>query len=86
VAGCRSAWWRPTSSAASASRRRAPSSTSFNTVAFTAQAGGGVDFVFGDMFTLGAEAGYLWLAPVYSFGTMDLNGTLLLATFALRFP
>jgi hypothetical protein len=58
----------------------------FNTVAFTAQAGGGVDFVFGDMFTLGAEAGYLWLAPVYSFGTMDLNGTLLLATFALRFP
>jgi hypothetical protein len=57
-----------------------------DTVAFAAQAGGGVDFVFGDMFTLGAEAGYLWLSPSYSFGTVDLNGTLLLATFGLRFP
>jgi hypothetical protein len=56
-----------------------------NTVAFTAQAGAGVDLVFGDMFTIGAEAGYLWLAPSYDFGTVDLNGTLVLATFALRF-
>ena len=56
-----------------------------NTVAFTAQAGAGVDLVFGDMFTIGAEAGYLWLAPSYGFGTVDLNGTLVLATFALRF-
>jgi hypothetical protein len=58
----------------------------FDTVAFTAQAGAGVDLVFGDMFTIGAEGGYLWLAPSYSFGTVDLNGTLVLATFALRFP
>lgn len=56
-----------------------------NTVAFTAQAGAGVDLVFGDMFTVGAEAGYLWLAPSFGFGTVDLNGTLVLATFALRF-
>ena len=56
-----------------------------NTVAFTAQAGAGVNLVFGDMFTIGAEAGYLWLAPSYGFGTVDLNGTLVLATFALRF-
>lgn len=56
-----------------------------NTVAFTAQAGAGVDLVFGEMFTIGAEAGYLWLAPSYGFGTLDLNGTLVLATFALRF-
>ena len=58
----------------------------FDTVAFTAQAGAGVDLVFGDMFTIGAEGGYLWLAPSYPFGTVDLNGTLVLATFALRFP
>jgi len=57
-----------------------------DTVAFTAQAGGGVELVFGDMFTIGAEAGYLWLSPSYPFGTVDLNGTLVLATFALRFP
>ena len=57
-----------------------------DTVAFTAQAGGGVELVFGDMFTIGAEGGYLWLAPSYGFGTVDLNGTLVLATFALRFP
>jgi hypothetical protein len=57
-----------------------------DTVAFTAQAGGGVDLVFGDMFTIGVEGEYLWLAPSYPFGTVDLNGTLLLATFALRFP
>lgn len=56
-----------------------------NTVAFTAQAGAGIDLVFGDMFTIGAEAGYLWLAPSYGFGTVDLNGTMVLATFALRF-
>jgi len=58
----------------------------FDTVAFTAQAGAGVDLVFGDMFTIGVEGGYLWLAPSYPFGTVDLDGTLLLATFALRFP
>jgi hypothetical protein len=58
----------------------------FDTVAFAAQAGAGVDLVFGDMFTIGAEGGYLWLAPSYPFGTVDMNGTLLLATFALRFP
>ncbi len=58
----------------------------YNTVAFTAQAGAGVDLVFGDMFTIGAEGGYLWLSPSYPFGTADLDGTLLLATFALRFP
>jgi hypothetical protein len=58
----------------------------YDTVAFTAQAGGGVDLVFGDMFTIGAEAAYLWLSPSYSFGTVDLNGTLVLATFAVRFP
>lgn len=57
-----------------------------DTVAFTAQAGAGVDLVFGDMFTIGAEAGYLWLSPTYGFGTVDMDGTLLLATFALRFP
>ena len=58
----------------------------FDAVAFTAQSGAGVDLVFGDMFTLGAEAGYLWLAPTYSFGTVDLNGVMALATFGLRFP
>ena len=58
----------------------------YSTVAFTAQAGGGVDLVFGDMFTVGAEAGYLWLAPSYWFGTVDMNGVLVLATFGLRFP
>jgi hypothetical protein len=58
----------------------------YDAVAFTAQAGGGVDLVFGDMFTVGAEAGYLWLAPSYWFGTVDLNGVLVLATFGLRFP
>ncbi len=57
-----------------------------DTVAFTAQAGGGVDLAFGDMFTIGAEAGYLWLSPTYWFGTVDMDGTLLLATFGLRFP
>jgi hypothetical protein len=45
-----------------------------------------VDLVFGDMFTIGAEAEYLWLSPSYPFGTVDLNGTLVLATLALRFP
>ena len=58
----------------------------YETVAFTAQAGGGVDLIFGDMFTIGAEAGYLWLSPTYGFGTLDMDGTLLLATFGLRFP
>ena len=58
----------------------------YDAVAFTAQAGAGVDFVFGDMFTIGAEAEYLWLSPSYPFGTVDLNGTLVLATLAVRFP
>jgi hypothetical protein len=58
----------------------------YQAVAFTAQVGAGVDLVFGDMFTIGAEAGYLWLSPTYWFGTVDMDGTLLLATFALRFP
>jgi hypothetical protein len=58
----------------------------FDTVAFTAQTGGGVELLFGDMFTLGAEAGYLWLSPSYSFGTVKLDGVLALATFGLRFP
>jgi hypothetical protein len=54
--------------------------------AFTAQAGAGVDFELADMFTIGVEGGYQWLRPNYSFGTLDLNGVLALATFALRFP
>lgn len=58
----------------------------FNTVAFTAQAGAGLDLVFFDMFTIGAEGGYLWLSPSYSFGTVRLDGYLALATFGLRFP
>jgi len=58
----------------------------FNTVAFTAQAGAGVDVLFSDMFTVGAEGGYLWLSPSYSFGTVHLDGFLALATFGLRFP
>ena len=58
----------------------------FFAVAFTAQAGAGVDLVFGDMFTIGVEGGYLWLSPTYSFGTVPLDGVLALATFALRFP
>jgi len=59
---------------------------SFYAVAFTAQAGAGVDLVFGDMFTIGVEGGYLWLSPSYSFGTVRLDGVLAVATFALRFP
>jgi len=58
----------------------------FNTVAFTAQTGAGVDLVFFDMFTIGAEGGYLWLSPSYSFGTVRLDGYLALATFGLRLP
>jgi len=58
----------------------------FNTVAFTAQAGAGLDLVFFDMFTIGAEGGYLWLSPSYSFGTVRLDGYLALATFGLRLP
>jgi hypothetical protein len=69
----------------------APSRTLLNmaqndTVAFTAQAGGGADFLVGEMFTLGVEALYEWLKPSYWFGTVDLNGVMALATFALRFP
>jgi hypothetical protein len=58
----------------------------YDTVAFTAQTGAGVDLVFGDMFTIGAEGGYLWLSPTYPFGTVRLDGYLALATFGLRFP
>ncbi len=58
----------------------------YDTVAFTAQAGAGVDLVFGDMFTLGAEGAWLWLSPSYAFGTMKLDGALVLATFGVRFP
>jgi hypothetical protein len=58
----------------------------FNTVAFTAQAGAGVDLVFWDVFTTGVEGGYLWLSPSYSFGTVRLDGILALASFGLRFP
>jgi len=58
----------------------------FNTVAFTAQAGAGVDLVFWDVFTIGVEGGYLWLSPTYSFGTVRLDGYLALTTFGLRFP
>jgi hypothetical protein len=57
----------------------------FDTVAFTAQAGVGVELVFGDMFTAGAEGVYLWLSPSYSFGTVQLDSLLALATFGLRF-
>jgi hypothetical protein len=57
----------------------------YDAVAFAAQAGGGVDFLVGDMFTLGVEAGWLWLEPSYPFGTIDLGGVTALATFALRF-
>jgi hypothetical protein len=42
--------------------------------AFTAQAGVGVDFTLGDMFLVGAEAGYAWLRPDFSFGTLSLDG------------
>ena len=58
----------------------------FNTVAFTAQAGAGVDLVFWDLLTTGVEGGYLWLSPSYPFGTVRLDGILALATFGLRFP
>ena len=58
----------------------------YNAVPFAAQAGGGVDLVFGDMFTLGAEGGYLWLTPSYAWGSVDLSGATVLATFAVRFP
>ena len=58
----------------------------FYAVAFTAQTGAGVDLVFGDMFTIGAEGGYIWLSPIYGFGTVRLDGYLALATFAIRFP
>ena len=54
-------------------------------VAFTAQAGGGADFQVGELFTLGVEGFYAWLQPSYWFGTVDLNGVTVLATFALRF-
>ncbi len=57
----------------------------YDAVAFTAQAGGGVDFLVGDMFTLGVEAGWLWLQPSYAFGAVDLGGVTAVATFALRF-
>jgi hypothetical protein len=57
-----------------------------DTVAFTAQAGGGADFQVGDLFTLGVEGFYEWLKPSYWFGTVDLNGVMVLGTFALRFP
>ena len=55
-------------------------------VAFTAQAGGGSDFLVGDLFTIGVEGFYQWLRPSYWFGTVDLNSVMVLATFALRFP
>ncbi len=58
----------------------------YNAVPFAAQAGGGVDLVFGDMFTIGAEGGWLWLTPSYAWGTVDLSGPVVLATFAVRFP
>jgi hypothetical protein len=58
----------------------------FDTVAFTGQAGAGLELVFGDRLTLGVEAGYLWLSPSYSFGTVQLDGVMALATFGLRFP
>ena len=57
----------------------------YDAVAFTAQVGGGVDFLVGDMFTLGVEAGWVWLSPSYYFGTIDLGGVTALATFGLRF-
>ncbi|HQR30824.1 MAG TPA: hypothetical protein PLL32_10470 [Anaeromyxobacteraceae bacterium] len=58
----------------------------YNAVPFAAQAGGGVDLVFGDMFTIGAEGGWLWLTPSYAWGSVDLSGPIVLATFAVRFP
>jgi hypothetical protein len=33
-----------------------------------------VDFTLGDMFLVGAEAGYAWLRPDFSFGTLSLDG------------
>lgn len=59
---------------------------SYSTVAFTAMAGAGVDLEFADLFTVGFEASRLWLQPSHPFGTVDLDGTLLLAVFGLRFP
>ncbi len=57
----------------------------YNTTAFAAQAGGGLDLVFGDMFTLGVEAGWQWLSPTYGFATVKLDGATVLGTLALRF-
>jgi hypothetical protein len=57
----------------------------YDAVAFTAEAGAGADVYLGDMFALGAEAGYLWLSPSYAFGTVNLGGVVALATFTLRF-
>jgi hypothetical protein len=58
----------------------------FDAVAFTAQAGGGIELIFDDRYTLGAEATYLWLSPSYSFGTVQLDGVVAVATLGLRFP
>ncbi len=58
----------------------------YDTTAFAGQAGGGLDLVFGDMFTLGVEGGWQWLAPSYPFGTVKMDGATLFATVALRFP
>ncbi len=57
----------------------------YDAVAFAAQAGGGLDFVFGDMFTLGVEGGWQWLSPAFAFGTTKMDGGTLFATLALRF-
>lgn len=58
----------------------------YDTVAFAGQAGAGIDLLFADAFTLGAEGGYLWLRPSYDFGTVDMSGGYVLATLGLRFP
>ncbi len=58
----------------------------YDTVAFAGQAGAGIDLLFGDAFTIGAEGGYQWLRPVYDFGTVDMSGAYVLATLGLRFP
>lgn len=56
-----------------------------STVAFAAQAGAGLDLVFGDMFTLGLEGGWQWLAPAFGFATVKMDGATVLGTLALRF-
>jgi hypothetical protein len=57
----------------------------FDAVAFVGQLGGGLDFLVGDLFTIGAEAGYQWMKPTYTYATVDASGVTLLGTVGLHF-